>query len=141
MMCHRIGRPPISTMGFGRTALSSLIRVPKPPARITTFMWHLFARWRSRRDRELNFLALLGLNHRKSRGRPPQGVPTDAKEIFFLLGTETVDQSIFRKLDIVVSENPIAGDIAHQAAAGGETHRQKPVAMRDIGVLGLAIGH
>ena len=27
MMCHRIGRPPISTSGFGRTPLSSAIRV------------------------------------------------------------------------------------------------------------------
>lgn len=29
--------PPISTIGFGLTALSSLIRVPYPPARMTTF--------------------------------------------------------------------------------------------------------
>src|SRR5215212_5031579 len=38
MMCQRIGRPPISTIGFGRTVLSSEIRVPKPPARMTAFM-------------------------------------------------------------------------------------------------------
>src|SRR5271166_4098217 len=37
MMCHRIGLPPISTIGFGRSAVSSLSREPKPPARITTF--------------------------------------------------------------------------------------------------------
>src|ERR1041385_5540310 len=37
MTCHSTGRPPISTMGFGRTAVSSLSREPKPPARITAF--------------------------------------------------------------------------------------------------------
>src|SRR6476620_1762845 len=38
MMCQRIGRPPISTIGFGRTWVSSLMRVPNPPARMTAFM-------------------------------------------------------------------------------------------------------
>src|SRR6476469_7686442 len=37
MMCHRIGLPPISTMGFGRVCVSSLSRVPRPPARMTAF--------------------------------------------------------------------------------------------------------
>src|SRR5688572_8234002 len=37
-MCQRIGLPPISIMGFGRLALSSEMRVPSPPARITAFM-------------------------------------------------------------------------------------------------------
>src|SRR5436305_8168769 len=37
MMCHSIGLPPISTIGLGRTAVSSLSREPKPPARITAF--------------------------------------------------------------------------------------------------------
>ena len=37
MMCQRIGLPPISIIGFGRTAVSSLMRVPTPPARITAF--------------------------------------------------------------------------------------------------------
>src|SRR6185437_7273090 len=37
MMCHRIGRPPISTIGLGRMVVSSLSRVPRPPARITSF--------------------------------------------------------------------------------------------------------
>jgi hypothetical protein len=37
-MCQRIGLPPISTIGFGLTAVSSLILVPIPPARMTTFM-------------------------------------------------------------------------------------------------------
>src|SRR4051812_34816487 len=37
-MCHRIGRPPISTMGLGRTAVSSESRVPIPPASITAFI-------------------------------------------------------------------------------------------------------
>ena len=35
MICHRIGRPPISIIGFGFMWDSSLMRVPKPPARIT----------------------------------------------------------------------------------------------------------
>ena len=38
MMCQRIGRPPISTMGFGRNSVSSLKRVPMPPARMTAFI-------------------------------------------------------------------------------------------------------
>src|SRR6202035_2018985 len=37
-MCQRIGRPPISTIGLGRTPVSSLRRVPNPPARITAFI-------------------------------------------------------------------------------------------------------
>src|SRR5216684_1311656 len=37
-MCHRMGRPPISTIGLGRRCVSSLIRVPSPPARITPFI-------------------------------------------------------------------------------------------------------
>src|SRR4051794_7506515 len=48
MMCQRIGRPPISTSGFGIMAVSSLIRVPNPPARITTFMKSLPHRRTSR---------------------------------------------------------------------------------------------
>lgn len=31
-MYHSIGRPPISTMGLGRSDVSSLMRVPRPPA-------------------------------------------------------------------------------------------------------------
>src|SRR5438067_2410937 len=38
MICQRIGRPPISTIGFGRTSVSSASLVPSPPARMTTFM-------------------------------------------------------------------------------------------------------
>ena len=38
MMCHRIGRPPISIIGLGRRWLSSEMRVPSPPARMTAFM-------------------------------------------------------------------------------------------------------
>ena len=33
-----MGFPPISTIGFGRTEVSSLILVPIPPARMTTFI-------------------------------------------------------------------------------------------------------
>src|SRR6266702_1429714 len=38
MMCQRMGWPPISTIGFGRTEVSSLRRLPSPPARIIAFM-------------------------------------------------------------------------------------------------------
>src|SRR6478672_723490 len=38
MICHRIGRPPISTIGLGLIVVSSEMRVPNPPARMTTFM-------------------------------------------------------------------------------------------------------
>lgn len=37
MICQRIGFPPISTMGFGRTVVSSLSRDPYPPASMTAF--------------------------------------------------------------------------------------------------------
>jgi hypothetical protein len=37
MICQRIGFSPISTMGLGLNMLSSEIRVPNPPASITTF--------------------------------------------------------------------------------------------------------
>src|SRR5262245_14984179 len=37
-MCQRIGRPPISTIGLGLISVSSLSRVPSPPARMTHFM-------------------------------------------------------------------------------------------------------
>ena len=36
-MCHRIGLPPISTIGFGRSAVSSDRREPRPPARMMAF--------------------------------------------------------------------------------------------------------
>ena len=37
-MCQRIGLSPISTIGLGRTEVSSEILVPNPPANITAFM-------------------------------------------------------------------------------------------------------
>jgi hypothetical protein len=39
MMCQRIGIPPISTIGLGRNEVSSLSRLPSPPARITAFTY------------------------------------------------------------------------------------------------------
>ena len=38
IMCQRIGRPPISTMGLGFNWVSSARRLPKPPQRITVFI-------------------------------------------------------------------------------------------------------
>src|SRR6266852_4399895 len=38
MICQRIGLPPISTMGLGFKEVSSLMRVPNPPAKITAFI-------------------------------------------------------------------------------------------------------
>lgn len=38
-MCHRIGRPPISTIGLGREPVSSARRVPSPPANKRTFIY------------------------------------------------------------------------------------------------------
>src|SRR6266540_5539785 len=35
MTCQRIGRAPIDSMGFGTTWLTSLIREPRPPQRMT----------------------------------------------------------------------------------------------------------
>src|SRR5215831_17457522 len=36
-MCHKSGSPPISIIGLGLISVSSARRVPRPPARITTF--------------------------------------------------------------------------------------------------------
>src|SRR5438067_13885982 len=36
-MRSRIGRPPISTSGFGHTSVASARRVPRPPAGLPTF--------------------------------------------------------------------------------------------------------
>ncbi|MNN66228.1 hypothetical protein D3C81_1817920 [compost metagenome] len=38
MMCQRIGLPPTSIIGLGLRCDSSLIRVPRPPAKITAFI-------------------------------------------------------------------------------------------------------
>src|ERR1017187_7329098 len=38
MICQRIGFPPISIIGLGRVSVSSVNRVPSPPARMTTFI-------------------------------------------------------------------------------------------------------
>src|SRR5260370_23605515 len=46
MMCHRFVFPPISTIGLGRTVVSSAKRVPKPPARITVFISSLSTRFK-----------------------------------------------------------------------------------------------
>ena len=39
MMCHKIGLYPISTMGLGLRCVSSDNLVPRPPAKITTFIY------------------------------------------------------------------------------------------------------
>jgi len=41
-MCHKIGLSPISTMGFGLRCVSSDNLVPRPPAKITTFILYNF---------------------------------------------------------------------------------------------------
>ena len=38
MMCQMIGLPPISIIGLGRVSVSSVRRVPRPPARMTVFI-------------------------------------------------------------------------------------------------------
>ena len=38
MMCQRIGRLPIRIIGFGMRCVSSPIRTPRPPQKITTFI-------------------------------------------------------------------------------------------------------
>ena len=38
MMCQRIGMPPISIIGLGRTVVSSLKRDPVPPAKMIAFI-------------------------------------------------------------------------------------------------------
>ncbi|MNX64092.1 hypothetical protein D3C86_951090 [compost metagenome] len=43
MMCQRMGLPPISIMGLGFKPVSSEIRVPRPPARITAFIVAFFS--------------------------------------------------------------------------------------------------
>ena len=41
-ICQGMGLPPISIIGLGRVEVSSEMRVPWPPARITAFMDFLF---------------------------------------------------------------------------------------------------
>src|SRR5258708_1186004 len=38
MMCQRIGRSPMGTIGLGRNSVSSRKRVPNPPQKMTTFI-------------------------------------------------------------------------------------------------------
>ena len=38
IICHKIGFPPISIIGLGFKYVSSEILVPKPPAKIITFI-------------------------------------------------------------------------------------------------------
>src|SRR5688572_13179254 len=40
IMCQSIGLPPISMSGFGFETVSSLIRLPIPPAKMTAFTCH-----------------------------------------------------------------------------------------------------
>ena len=40
-MCHKMGMPPISTIGLGRISVSSANLVPRPPANIATFIFKL----------------------------------------------------------------------------------------------------
>src|SRR6185436_6773909 len=40
MMCHTTGRPPIGSIGFGSVSLTSRMRVPWPPQRMTTLGIH-----------------------------------------------------------------------------------------------------
>ena len=56
MMCQRIGFSPISIIGFGFKWLSSLILVPKPPAKITTFIFNLSSKSSSMFSRNLPVL-------------------------------------------------------------------------------------
>ena len=43
--CHRIGCPPISTSGFGSSAVCSCSRVPRPPQRIATSICGRLPAW------------------------------------------------------------------------------------------------
>src|SRR5215204_1946995 len=38
MMCHKMGRYPIVTIGLGRPSPTSRIRMPRPPQKSTTFI-------------------------------------------------------------------------------------------------------
>ena len=50
MMCQRIGLPPISTIGLGRSAVSSERREPSPPGKNDAFTVRCYsANWNSDR--------------------------------------------------------------------------------------------
>src|SRR5262245_24125503 len=78
MMCQRIGLPPISTRGFGRTTVSSAMRVPRPPAKITTFTSHPYRREISRArvpiDRPAQAFFEADLRFEAEEGLRPRGV-------------------------------------------------------------------
>src|SRR4051812_47946725 len=54
MRCHRMGLPPISIIGLGRISVSSERRVPKPPAKITTFTASSSRVWRVKNVRTIS---------------------------------------------------------------------------------------
>src|SRR5258708_6580350 len=99
-MCQRIGRPPISTIGLGRTIVSSERRVPTPPARMTAFIvWMSAPLVAASREAEvlapnfppqynpLSFLPLSAPRHRTS----------SRKEYLSLAGFGQFHQKVLRK--------------------------------------------
>src|ERR687896_975674 len=94
MMCQRIGRPPISIIGFGRTSVSSLMRVPRPPARITAFTLSLLGRAEAARD-VVWVDVRPELADRPNLGRrPPQRV--EAVQVLSLIGVEQEERPAVR---------------------------------------------
>src|SRR5450432_2124798 len=115
MMCQRIGRSPTGTIGLGRNSVSSRKRVPKPPQKITTFIFKSFADSKISGSRpRLNFLrqrfrsgaaSVVRLSftgglrfqpvadrfHDFVPGKSLGAVPgTDAQEIIFLRGSQNI---------------------------------------------------
>ena len=74
MMCHRIGCSPIGIIGLGFRQLSSLMRVPKPPAKITIF---IAAVLQTRPGPALQSDALPSDTPRSASKPPPPGHPQD----------------------------------------------------------------
>src|SRR6478735_1241816 len=96
MMCQRIGNPPTSIMGLGFTSVSSARRLPRPPARMTTFIDVGY-------QYELNFSRLAGTKTpRRTRAREQ---PWKEKRRF-------------RKVTCCVPNDLARGDRARLADAG-----------------------
>src|SRR5712664_1526820 len=101
MRCHRIGRYPTGTIGFGIDSEYSRSLIPRPPQKITTFM-------PSPSPRANRGQRTTGLSRRHGRnGRSGQEVlePALAAEALVLLRAQSVREPTRGQVDIVVREH------------------------------------
>src|SRR5437773_3818334 len=143
MMCQRTGRPPISTIGFGITAVSSVRRVPKPPARMTTFINSPLYRRRLFLSHRLP--SQMGPHHTRDRTAviAAQGVAVDAvnhleRNRLALVGMDRnrvhgADRGIYDQCSLAqeITRNSHPADVtANRVTKIGRAHVLTPVTSR-----------